>query len=93
MHYLGEILTIFTLPDFKDIVIVAREATMNCLDRFPAGTIIELQNRFGEAMELSVESAELASQRGKDYLAFIIEERVDQKAAGAFETVWSSIHL
>ena len=93
MYYLGEILRIFTLPEKKEIVIVKREVDPDHLDHFPEGTTIELQNRFSEKLALIIESAELATQMGKAYLAFVLKRRLDQNTAKAYEHVWSPVKL
>lgn len=93
MHALGNVLRIFTLPGSEDIIISDYEASSTDADRFEKGMALELRNKFSEHLPLTIEAAELASQMGKDYLAFVVQEKLDQQAVKAFDQVWTPVNL
>lgn len=93
MHALGTVLRVLTLPENEDIIITDYEARPVETDKFERGMTLELRNRFSEHLPLTIEAAELASQMGRDYLAFIVQEKLNQQEVKAFDQVWTPVNL
>jgi hypothetical protein len=93
MYLLGGILKIFSISKDEDIIITDFEASTLEKDQFKQGMTIQLRNRFSEQLCLTILSAELATNMGKNYLAFIIEERLNQQAMRAFDQIFTPVKI
>lgn len=64
------------------------EGDENLISRFSKDNTIELRNDYEEKLTLTIKSAELATNQGKTYLAFVLTEKVNQQAIKAFDQIW-----
>ena len=89
MNLVGKISSIFTITNIGDVVVTDRNiAGPFNPNLFSSGTELELRNSQGKRKRIHIKSAELTLREGKDYLSFILEERIDKNEIGAFEEAW-----
>jgi hypothetical protein len=94
LKLIGKIDSIFSIGNIGDVIVTdCNIAGSFNPDSFPSGTELELRNSGGKQMRLHIRSAELTLREGKDYLSFILKERIDKNEIMTFDEAWCEISL
>ena len=93
MELIGKIKDVFSIHDKGDVIVTDRVVGPFNPNLFPEGTILELRDPSGICKRVSISSAELALDGGRDYLSFILQDRVRKNEIQKFDEVWCGISL
>jgi len=91
MKLIVKIDSIFTITNYGDVIVTDFVVGTFNPDWFPSGTMLDLRGSQAKHKRLHIKSAELSFRGGKDYLSFILQERIDKKEIETFDEVWCEV--
>ena len=94
MKLVGKIDSIFSITNIGDVIVTdCNIAGPFNPDLYSPGTELELRNSQGCRKLLHIKSSELTLRDGKDYLSFILKERIDKDELKTFDEAWCQTSL